>query len=135
MSIAVGYDGGESAERALAVAVGLAKDLGASLLIVCGVAPSGQLGEEYTATEDAIVELLAPMVSEAVIRAQDAGVTAEAILVDGDAVGALEAVMVEREPRMLVVGYGESGRIRAALFGAVAPKMVERSEIPVLVVP
>lgn len=135
MSIAVGYDGGESAERALAAAVGLAKDLDASLLIVCGVAPPGQLGEEYTATEDAIVELLAPMVSEAVIRAQDAGVTAEAILVDGDAVGALEAVMVEREPRMLVVGYGESGRIRAALFGAVAPKMVERSEIPVLVVP
>ena len=135
MSIAVGYDGGESAERALAVAVGLAKDLGASLLIVCGVAPPGQMGEEYTATEDAIVELLAPMVSEAVIRAQDAGVHAEAILVDGDAVGALEAVMVEREPRMLVVGYGESGRIRAALFGAVAPKMVERSEIPVLVVP
>lgn len=135
MSIAVGYDGGESAERALAAAVGLAKDLDASLLIVCGVAPPGQLGEEYTATEDAIVELLAPMVSEAVIRAQDAGVRAEAILVDGDAVGALEAVMVEREPRMLVVGYGESGRIRAALFGAVAPKMVERSEIPVLVVP
>ena len=135
MSIAVGYDGGESAERALAAAVSLAKDLGESLLVVCGVAPPGPLGEEYTATEAAIVELLAPMVSEAVIRAQDAGVSAEAILVDGDAVGALEAVMVEREPRMLVVGYGESGRIRAALFGAVAPKMVERSEIPVLVVP
>ena len=60
---------------------------------------------------------------------------AEAILVDADPVGALETVMEERKPRMLVVGYGESGRIRAALFGAVAPKLVERSDIPVLVVP
>jgi nucleotide-binding universal stress UspA family protein len=55
--------------------------------------------------------------------------------VDADPVGALETVMEERRPRMLVVGYGESGRIRAALFGAVAPKLVERSDIPVLVVP
>ena len=135
MSLAVGYDGGESARGALAAAISLAKDLKEPLLIVCGVAPAGAMGEEYTATEEALVEALAPKVSEAVIQAQDAGVPAEAILVDADPVGALETVMEERKPRMLVVGYGESGRIRAALFGAVAPKMVERSDIPVLVVP
>lgn len=135
MSLAVGYDGGESARGALAAAISLAKDLGETLLIVCGVAPAGAMGEEYTATEEALVEALAPLVSEAVMRAQDAGVPAEAILVDADPVGALETVMEERRPRMLVVGYGESGRIRAALFGAVAPKLVERSDIPVLVVP
>jgi len=135
MSLAVGYDGGESAKGALRAAITLAKDLDESLLIVCGVAPAGGMGDEYTATEDALVEALAPLVSEAVIQAQDAGVRAEAILVDADPVGALETVMEEREPRMLVVGYGSSGRIRAALFGAVAPKMVDRSDVPVLVVP
>jgi len=135
MSLAVGYDGGESAKGALLAAISLAKDLEESLLIVCGVAPAGGMGDEYTATEDALVEALAPLVSEAVIQAQDAGVQAEAILVDADPVGALETVMEEREPRMLVVGYGSSGRIRAALFGAVAPKMVDRSDVPVLVVP
>ena len=135
MSLAVGYDGGDSAQAALGAAIALARDLGETLLVVCGVAPSGGVGEEYAATEDAVVEVLAPMVSEAVIRAQDAGVEAEAILVDADPVGALETVMEERQPRMLIVGYGESGRIRAALFGAIAPKMVERSDIPVLVVP
>ncbi|MBM3688055.1 MAG: universal stress protein [Actinobacteria bacterium] len=135
MTLAVGYDGGDSAQGALAVAISLAKDLGETLLIVCGVAPAGNVGEEYTATEDALVEAFAPMVSEAVVRAQDAGVDAEAILVDADPVGALETVMEERKPRMLVVGYGSSGRIRAALFGAVAPKMVDRSDVPVLVVP
>ena len=135
MSLAVGYDGGESARAALAVAINLASDLGETLLVVCGVAPAGGVGEEYAATEEAIVEVVAPLVTEAVLRARDAGVEAEAILVDADAVGALEMVMEERQPRMLIVGYGESGRIRAALFGAVAPKMVERSDIPVLVVP
>lgn len=135
MSLAVGYDGGESARGALKAAIALAQDLEESLLIVCGVAPAGGMGDEYIATEEALIEALAPLVSEAVIEAQDAGVTAEAILVDADPVGALETVMEERRPRMLVVGYGASGRIRAALFGAVAPKMVERSEVPVLVVP
>ena len=135
MSLAVGYDGGESARDALRVAIELARDLEETLLVVCGVAPAGGMGEEYAATEDAIVEELAPLVTSAVSEARDAGVGAEAILVDADPVGALETVMEERRPRMLVVGYGQSGRIRAALFGAVAPKLVDRSDIPVLVVP
>jgi len=135
MSLAVGYNGGESARRALQASIALACDLEETLLIVCGVAPAGGMGEEYGITEEAIVEELAPAVNEAVMMAREAGVDAEAILVDADPVGALETIMEERKPRMLVVGYGESGRIRAALFGAVAPKLVERSDVPVLVVP
>ena len=135
MSLAVGYNGGESARHALRAAVALARDLEETLLVVCGVAPAGGMGEEYDVTEEAIVEELAPAVSEAVMQAREAGVEAEAILVDADPVGALEMVMEERQPRMLVVGYGSSGRVRAALFGAVAPKLVDRSDVPVLVVP
>jgi len=135
VSLAVGFDGGESARHALRAAIALARDLEESLLIVCGVAPAGGMGEEYDVTAEAIVEELAPAVNEAVMLARDAGVEAEAILVDADPVGALETVMEERKPRMLVVGYGSSGRIRAALFGAVAPKLVDRAHVPVLVVP
>jgi len=135
MSLAVGYNGGQSARHALQAAIALARDLEETLLVVCGVAPAGGMGEEYDITEQAIVEELAPAVNEAVMMAREAGVDAEGILVDSDPVGALETIMEERKPRMLVVGYGESGRIRAALFGAVAPKLVERSDIPVLVVP
>jgi nucleotide-binding universal stress UspA family protein len=36
---------------------------------------------------------------------------------------------------MIVVGYGASGRIRAALFGAIAHRVLDESDIPVLVVP
>jgi nucleotide-binding universal stress UspA family protein len=135
VSLAVGFDGGESARHALRAAIALARDLEESLLIVCGVAPAGGMGEEYDVTAEAIVEELAPAVNEAVMLARDAGVEAEAILVDAAPVGALETVMEERNPRMLVVGYGQSGRIRAALFGAVAPKLVDRAHVPVLVVP
>lgn len=135
MSIAVGYDGDESSQRALAVAIELARDLEGSLLIVCGVAPAGGMGEEYAVTESAVVEALAPLVADAVSRSHAAGVASEAVLVDADPVDALLTVMEERRPRMLVVGYGASGRIRAALFGAVAPRLMDTAEVPVLVVP
>lgn len=135
MSLAVGYDGGESARHALIIAIDLARDLNEVLLIVCGVAPAGGMGEEYAATESAIVSELGPAVTDAVGIAREAGIDAEAILVDADPVGALESVVVQHSPRMLIVGYGESGRIRAALFGAVAPKLVDRVDVPVLVVP
>ena len=135
MTLAVGYDGGESARHALSVAIDLARDLEESLLIVCGVAPAGGAGEEYRATEAAVAEELTPMVQSAVAQARTAGLEVEAVLVDEDPVGALEAVIEERQLRMLVVGYGQSGRIRAALFGTVAHKIVESSDVPVLVVP
>lgn len=135
MTLAVGYDGGESARHALVVAIDLARDLEEPLLIVCGVAPAGGVGEEYQSTEAAVIEELAPMVQSAVRQAQSAGLEAEAVLIDDDPVGALEAVMEQRQLRMLIVGYGQAGRIRAALFGAVAHKIVESSDVPVLVVP
>lgn len=135
MSIAVGYHGGDSARRALDAAIALARDLDEGLVIVCGVAPAGGLGEEYSSVEDAIVDELAPVVAHAVEQARAAGVEATSVLVDADPVGALEKVVQEHRPRMLVVGYGEAGRIRAALFGAVAHRVMDRTEVPVLVVP
>ena len=135
MTIALGFDGGESAQRALDAAIGFARDLEEPILVVCGVAPAGGMGEEYQTTEAAVVDELSPAVLEAVARIQALGLAAEAVLVDSDPVGALETVMVERQPRMLIVGYGQSGRIRAALFGAVAHRIVESSDVPVLVVP
>lgn len=135
MTLAVGFDGGESAQRALDAAIEFARDLEETILVVCGVAPAGGMGEEYQATEAAVLEELSPAVLKAVAKIQALGLTAEAVLVDSDPVGALETVMVERKPRMVIVGYGQSGRIRAALFGAVAHRIVESSDVPVLVVP
>lgn len=135
MTLVVGYDGGESSVNALDVALALASDLGDDLVVVCGVGPSGTVGEEYRATEEAVVEVLAPEVDAAVARALEAGVPARALLVDAHPVEALLTAVELTSARMIVVGYGASGRIRAALVGAVAPRMLEESHIPVLVVP
>lgn len=135
VTLALGYDGGESARHALVVAIDLARGLGEPLLIVSGVAPGGGVGEEYQSTEEAVVDELTPIVQSAVAQAHAAGVEAEYVLIDDDPVGALEKVLDQRQPRMLIVGYGQSGRIRGALFGAVAHKIVETSNVPVLVVP
>jgi nucleotide-binding universal stress UspA family protein len=135
MTLVVGYDGGESSRNALAVAIGLASDLREELVVVTGVGPGSSVGEEYRATEEAVVEALAPETDEAVSLAQEAGVAAEALLVDASPVEALLTAVELKSARMIIVGYGASGRIRAALLGAVAPRMLEESHIPVLVVP
>jgi nucleotide-binding universal stress UspA family protein len=135
MTLVVGYDGGESSRNALEVAIALATDLREELIVVTGVGPGSSVGEEYRETEEAVVEALAPEVDEAVSRARAAGVPAEALLVDANPVEALLTAVELRSARMIIVGYGASGRIRAALLGAVAPRMLEESHIPVLVVP
>lgn len=135
MTLVVGYDGGQSSRNALEVAIALAKDLREPLVVVTGVGPGSSVGEEYRATEEAVAEALSPEADEAVTVAQAAGVTAEALLVDAAPVEALLTAVELRSARMIIVGYGASGRIRAALLGAVAPRMLEESHIPVLVVP
>ena len=135
MSLVVGYDGGASAQRALEAAIDIARDLDDSLIVTCGVGPPGTVGEEYRETEQAVIELLSPLVNEAVAQARAAGVSAEPLLVDAHPVEAILAAAERHGARMVIVGYGASGRIRAALFGAVAPRMLEEADVPVLVVP
>jgi nucleotide-binding universal stress UspA family protein len=93
------------------------------------------IGLNATSPAYSLAAVLGPIVEAAVIQARAAGLQAEAVLVDDDPVGALEAAMEQHRPRMLIVGYGQSGRIRAALFGTVADKIVDSSDVPVLVVP
>lgn len=135
MTLVVGYGAGETSRTALKQAISLATSLGEPLLIVCGVSPAGGLGEEYGAVEDALVEAFEPLVAEAVATARAAGVEADSMLVDAAPADAILTAAVERGCRMVIVGYGSAGRIRAALFGAVAHRVLDESDIPVLVVP
>lgn len=135
MTLVVGYDGGETAEEALTTAIGLAQSLQEALVVVCGVAPGGGMGEEYDEAEAAVVDELSPVVQAGVERARAAGVEASPMLVDASPAEALVTAAVTHRARMIIVGYGSSGRIRAALFGAVAHRVLDESDIPVLVVP
>ncbi len=135
MSIVVGYDGGETSKAALAQAITLATALNEKLLVVAGVGPAGSMGEEYDEVAEALVEELEPLVLEAVATARAAGVDAEPVLVDAPPADALLTAAVNNSSRMIIVGYGATGRIRTALFGMVAHDVLDESDIPVLVVP
>lgn len=135
MTIVLGYDGRDSSRRALPVAAQLACDLGAELVLVCGVRPPGSLGEEFQEIANAVVEMDAPALADGVEQARGAGATAVGVLVDAAPADAVLGVAEERGARLIVVGYGESGRIRAALSGAVALRVLEQTPIPLLVVP
>lgn len=135
MTLVVGYDGGETATKALETAIGLAQTLSDPLVVVCGVAPGGGMGEEYDDAEAAIVDELSPVVLAGVERARAAGVETTPMLVDATPAEALVTAAVTHKARMIIVGYGASGRIRAALFGAIAHRVLDESDIPVLVVP
>lgn len=135
MSIAVGYDGGESAERALLAAIALAKDLDEELLIVCALAVASGLDEEYEVVDDVARAHLEPCVASGVQTARIAGVRATAVFVDDEPVEALHTAVLQHGSRMVVVGYGAAGRLRAALFGSIAPQLIDLKHVPVLVVP
>lgn len=135
MSLVVGYDGGETSKAALAQAITLATALNERLYVVAGVSPAGSMGEEYDDVAEALVEELEPLVLEAVETARAAGVDAEPVLVDAPPADALLTAAVNNSSRMIIVGYGATGRIRTALFGMIAQDILDESDIPVLVVP
>lgn len=70
------------------------------------------------------------------LRAQlGSSIDAQIHLRMGEPVAALLALIKELKPDMLVVGSHGKGALRRALVGSVSSAMVQRSPVPVLVVP
>jgi nucleotide-binding universal stress UspA family protein len=136
MDIVLGYDGSSCAKAALGAAIGLARDLGDRIVIAYGDAPPLHLrGEEWKAHRDALREIGQHAIAEALAAAREAGIVAEAELVDAKPVDALIGLAERRRARMIVVGSHGEGPIAGALLGSVPHKLLHRSPKPVLVVP
>ena len=133
--IVLGYDGSESSKEALPVAVGLAKDLGATLVIAFayGTNPvGGGAGDQEREIEKIGEGLLAEAAAAA--GAIDASVTVVTEEVNGEAVEGLHALAADRGARMLVIGGDKSGPVWGTIEGGVAYRIVAHSPVPVLVV-
>ena len=132
----VGYDDSDGARRALDTAIELASGLGEPLVIAFAAQPPGRtVGDEYRAHLAALEELGGWLTGEAVARATEAGVTAEAVVADHKVVDLLLDLADERGARMIVVGtYGESP-LRGAVLGSTPHKLLHLSRVPVLAVP
>jgi nucleotide-binding universal stress UspA family protein len=134
-TIVLGYDASPGARGALEQAIALAREFGDKLVIAYGVAPAGNVGEEWRANAAALEEHGRGLTSEALEAARAAGLEAEVALVPERPHSALLTLASAHDARYIVVGgWGESP-IRGAILGSTPHKLLHLSDRPVLVVP
>ncbi|MGZ8750835.1 MAG: universal stress protein [Pseudonocardia sp.] len=134
-SVVLGLDTSPGAQRALAVAVRIARALDVPLVLVHGVAPPSNVGEEAGEARQAIEELEETVTRPAVATAEAAGVRTVVEVVDDRPAPALVAVADEHDAEVIVVGIWNESPLRGLLLGSVAHKLLQLSDRPVLCVP
>jgi len=134
-TLVLGYDDSPSANAALQETLRLAPQLGADVVAVFGYhisALGGQGGEDVRG-------VLEKMGNRALARARDdlqaAGINVTERLVAQKPADALLEVAAEVGARLIVVGTEGENPISGAVLGSVVLKLVQRSKVPLLVVP
>jgi nucleotide-binding universal stress UspA family protein len=122
------------------VAIDLARVLDTQLVIVSvwdiaytavGFAPMPITGEFAMAGEEEAQKIVA----EAAVRAEEAGVEAQTVVVRGFPVDEICGAAKRFSPRFLVLGSHGWGVVKRALFGSVSTGVLHHATCPVLVVP
>jgi nucleotide-binding universal stress UspA family protein len=135
MAVVLGYDESPGADAALDAAIKVAQRYGEELVLVYGAAPPGGMGEEFHAHLDALREMGRTATAHALERAEAAGVTASARLVDAKPAEALVQVGNQCDATVIVVGTAGESPIRGALLGSTPHKLLHLTNRPVLCVP
>jgi nucleotide-binding universal stress UspA family protein len=132
--VGIGPDG--SGDHAADYAVGLARQLGSTVVLVFGYDLS-TLGPRGGPLEDQLGKIAAEISAEVRTRlvAANPTVQIDVELVRDRAVDSLLRAAEARQASMIVVGHGGAGPLRAALLGSTTYEIVHRSTIPVMVVP
>ncbi len=134
-TIVLGYDASPGAERALVMAIDLARQYGDHLIIGFGAAPPGPPTEDVGEHQRALEEMGGRATAEALSRALAAGIDAHVELLPTRPYVALTDLADRESARMIVVGsYGESP-VKSAVLGSTPHKLLHWAERPVLVVP
>jgi nucleotide-binding universal stress UspA family protein len=127
-------DFSEAAEHALRMAVGLARDYHARLILMHAVEPPvyyGELGVSFVPTEE-YRETAQERVDALV--GSDPKVTIESVVTEGIASAEILRVATDRHCDLIVLGsHGRTG-IGRVLMGSVAEEVARRSPCPVLIV-
>ena len=135
LEIVVGYDGSGCADAALDVALEFAAALGDHIVLVFGAAPGGYGGGEVPAQRDAVEEHARKELERGRAHAERRGVDVDVELVGRKPSAALHEVASKRSARMIVIGSHSETPLRAAVIGSTPAKLLEISDVPVLVVP
>ena len=134
-SVVLGLDRSPGAEKALALAIRLARSLDVPLVLVHGIEPPGRVGEEVGEVREALEEVDEQVTRPAVAAAEAAGVRAVVEVVEDRPAPALVAVADEHDAEVIVVGIWNESPLRGLLLGSVAHKLLQLSDRPVLCVP
>lgn len=133
-TIVLGYDGSDGADTALKVTSELALATGDAVVLVFGYAQFGPGGENRD-HELAVADIAKERLAKGLAALTETGVTCESMLVQRHAQDALMEVAEQRKARMIVVGSASVHPLVGALLGSTAYKLVNRADVPVLVVP
>jgi nucleotide-binding universal stress UspA family protein len=129
----LGYDGTDGSRAALDAAIGLAAELGDTLVVVFAQEVS-RLGGEVHDYEEAVRERGRQVLEEARTIAREGGVEIELVMRELSSAEALIAVAGEHDARMIVVGSHGERPLKSALVGSTPTRLLHLSDRPVLVV-
>ena len=134
-AIVLGYDASESANAALAATIRVAPLVGAKVVVVFGfyISPLGGLQEG--SIREALEAVGRHAVGRAVADLEAAEIEVESRLVSGKPADVLIDVAKEVGAAAIVVGTVGENPISGAFLGSVVLRLVQRSPLPVLVVP
>jgi nucleotide-binding universal stress UspA family protein len=137
--IVVPVDGSTPSQTAVALALRLATEEGASVIFahtievakIVAMTAQSPIGPAYAldAARDAAKEIL----DEALAQAKGSKTKVSAELVEGDCVTALLDLATQRGADLIVVGSHGRGGLSRALLGSVAEGILRRADVPVLV--
>ena len=134
-TMVLGYDGSESANAALQEIIVRAKQRGANVVVVFGFNINLLGGVEKGSIRDALEQVGSSALESAVTALEAADVDVSWRLVEAKPADALIQVAEEVGADTIVVGTVGENPISGALLGSVVLRLVQRSRIPLLVVP
>ncbi len=134
-TIVLGYDESPSANAALEATMRLAPVLGARVVVVFGYYISPLGGRDIRQFRQALEDVGSHAVGRAKADLENIGVDVETRLVQGKPADAIIEVAKEVGATLIVVGTVGENPITGAVLGSVVLKLVQRSPLPLLVVP
>src|SRR5919206_1378167 len=141
-SIVVGTDGSETAGKAVAAAVQLAKLCGAPLHLVSAYepVPKGRLRDEARQVPEDLQWMINPRedvdatLSDAADEVREAGVEVETFAREGDPADAILDVAEERDADLIVVGNKGMTGAKRFLLGSVPNKVSHHAPCSVMII-
>lgn len=134
-TIIVGVDGTQRSQRAVAAATDMAQKYTATVILVYSYEPVPRyLGTELY--EEAVAQAVAhgeDVLHEAATMV-DEDVSVETELLEGPPANAILRVVQSRDADLIVIGSRGLGEIAAMALGSVGHKLIQHSQVPVLIV-